>query len=130
MIKNNNQTNCFILYRSVTSIILSLFRNLKALDLQKCNLGPKGLLILKVFFSRTQALFHINLAYNNLCDEGVKHLTDTLRRNKSIQTINLECNGISDEGFCYLFNTVIIIHTVLKAVKLALNQVTNEGLNG
>jgi Ran GTPase-activating protein (RanGAP) involved in mRNA processing and transport len=128
MVRSNKEINNYILYRSISIIACNLFKNLKSLDLQKCNIGSKGVLILQIFFKRSEFLFNLNLAYNNLGDDGLKYFSDTMRRNKSIQTINLECNGITDEGFVHFIYVVITHHQTMKAIKLALNQITNEGL--
>lgn len=126
-VKLNKLINNFILYQSISTIVSFIFKNLKALDLQKNNIGSKGVLILKVYIKNSENLVYLNLSYNNLCDEGLKYFSDCLKMNKTVQNVNLECNNINDEGFNYFINN-LKFYRALKVLKLALNLITYDGL--
>ena len=127
-IKTKAEINTNILYKSISTTILYAFQNIKAMDLQKNNIGARSILFLQSFIRKTTNLIHLNLSYNNICCEGTKHFSDFLRENKSLETINLECNSIGDEGFCYFFTVINNFHNFMKIIKLSLNQVSCEGL--
>jgi len=113
----------FILYRSVYLLSFYLYKDLQQLDLQKQNMGPDSLIFLYVLIKKSNALVGINLAYNNLSDDGCKILKGCLDVNKSLQSLNLECNSIGDLGLSYLTDP-IVNHKTLKTIKLALNVIT------
>jgi len=62
-----------------------------------------------------QTLTSINLAKNNIGDEGVNSLSQVIRNNQTLTSINLSNNNIGDEGFrslavgCYLRTTQLPI---------------------
>ena len=128
LIKSNKEINIFTLYKSIPIILLNLFKNLTAIDLQKNNMGFRGVLLLQMLIQRTKFLLQLNLSFNNLCDEGFNYLSNSLKINQTIEVLNLECNNITDEGFSYFLN-LSTFPIKLKIVKLSLNLITENGLN-
>jgi hypothetical protein len=118
----------FILYRSVYLLSFHLLKDVQHLDLQKQNMGPDSLILLYVLIKKSNVLIGLNLAYNNISDDGCKILKGCLEINKSIQSLNLECNSIGDLGLSYLINP-IVNHKSLKTIKLALNVITIVGMD-
>lgn len=126
--KYDGKYHNFVLYRSVSMISYHVFRDLQQLDFQKQNMGADSLILLTVLIKKTNSLIGLNLAYNNISDDGCKILKNCLEINKTIQSLNLECNSIGDLGLSYLTNA-IVNHKTLKSLKLALNVITIVGMD-
>lgn len=121
-------TSDFILYKTIYLLSYNLFKEMQQIDLQKQNMGPDSLILLRVLLKKTKSLIGINLAYNNISDDGCKILKNCLEENKTLQSINLECNSIGDLGLTFL-TTPIVNHRSLKTIKLALNVITIVGID-
>lgn len=128
LVKSNKDITGHVLYKSISIIFYNLFKNIKALDLQKNNIGSRGVLCLQLFLRRSLSIVQLNLSFNNLCDEGFNYFSETLIVNKSLNKVYLECNCFTDKGFSY-FLFMLNFHSSIKVVKLALNLITNIGLD-
>ena len=118
----------FILYKTIYLLSYNLFKEMQQIDLQKQNMGPDSLILLRVLLKKTNSLIGINLAYNNISDDGCKILKNCLETNKTLQSINLDCNSIGDLGLTFL-TSPIVNHRFLKTIKLALNVITIVGID-
>ena len=121
-------TSDFILYKTIYLLSYNLFKEMQQIDLQKQNMGPDSLILLRVLLKKTNSLIGINLAYNNISDDGCKILKNCLETNKTLQSINLDCNSIGDLGLTFL-TSPIVNHRFLKTIKLALNVITIVGID-
>ena len=78
-------------------------------------------------------LKRLNLMYNNITDEGVKHLATVLTHtNCKLNSLNLEGSGfnkrITDEGVKHLCTALTLANCKLNSLNLGHNNITDEGV--
>ena len=116
--------------------VLHVIRNAKGIlcmNLQLNYIGPLGCVeILKFFKSdrnKDNKLTHLNLASNNITDEGLTHLTKALMHHECKLThLNLWDNHITDEGLTHLTKALMHHECKLTHLNLMRNNITDEGL--
>ena len=75
-------------------------------------------------------LKRLNLWYNNITDEGVKHLCTALTHtNCKLNSLNLRNNNITDEAVKHLSTALTHTNCKLNSLDLRLNKLTQEGKN-
>ena len=60
----------FILYRSIYVLSFYMFKDVQQIDLQKLIMGPDSLILLNQLIKKSSTLIGLNLAFNNLSDDG------------------------------------------------------------
>ena len=71
----------------------------------------------------------LNLAYNQITDEGVEHLYTALTHtNCKLNSLNLGDNNITDEGVKLLSTALTHTNCKLKSLDLGDNNITDEGV--
>ena len=74
-------------------------------------------------------LKRLNLADNNITDEGVKHLATALTHtNCTLNSLNLVGNNITDEGVKHLSTALANTNCTLNSLNLEYNNITGEGV--
>ncbi|CAH3119615.1 unnamed protein product [Porites lobata] len=74
-------------------------------------------------------LKRLNLADNNITDEGVKHLSTALTNtNCTLNSLNLKGNDITDEGVKHLSTALTNTNCTLNSLYLGANNITDEGV--
>ena len=74
-------------------------------------------------------LKRLNLEYNNITDEGVKHLSTALTNtNCTLNSLDLEGNNITDEGVKHLSTALTHTNCTLNCLNLTDNYITDEGV--
>ena len=72
----------------------------------------------------------LNLADNNITDDGVKHLATALTHtNCTLNSLNLRRNNITDEAVKYLAIALSHTNCTLNSLCLSDNQITQKGKN-
>ena len=75
-------------------------------------------------------LKRLNLEYNNITDEGVKHLSTALTHtNCTLNCLNLTDNYITDEGVKHLATALTHTNCTLNTLDLRYNKITEKGRN-
>ena len=75
-------------------------------------------------------LKRLNLAGNNITDEGVKHLSTALTHtNCTLNSLDLEGNNITDEGVKHLSTALTNTNCTLNSLVLEDNNITYKGKN-
>ena len=117
--------------------VLHVIKNVKGIlrmNLEENNIGPLGCVEIVKFFTSdhnkdNNKLTHLNLTYNNITAEGLKHLTKALMHHECKLThLNLTDNNITDEGLTHLTKALMHHECKLTHLNLQLNNITAEGL--
>ena len=75
-------------------------------------------------------LKRLDLGYNNITDEGVKHLSTALTNtNCTLNSLNLGANNITDEGVKHLSTALTHTNCTLNSLNLGYNNITDKGKN-
>ena len=75
-------------------------------------------------------LKRLNLEYNNITDEGVKHLSTALTNtNCTLNSLNLRNNNITDEAVKHLSTALTHTNCKLNSLYLQGNNITDKGKN-
>ncbi|KAM8924651.1 NACHT, LRR and PYD domains-containing protein 3-like [Pelodytes ibericus] len=101
---------------------------LQDLRLQYCHLGSSCCEDLCTVLLKNRTLTKLNLAYNKLCDVGVKHLCEGLRHpDCTLQELKLQNCGLTS-SCCEDLNSIIIANRSLSSLDLRQNQLQDSGL--
>ena len=96
------------------------------IDLSSNNIGSLGCVeIVKLFDNTNCQLRELNLAYNDIGDEGVKQLSNVLE-NSQLSSLDLSVNDIGDEGVKQLSN--VLENSQLSSLNLGHNNIGDEGV--
>ena len=106
------------------------FCKLKTLNLGWNNITDEGVKHLSTALKHTNCkLDSLNLEYNNITDEGVKHLSTALTHtNCKLNILNLRRNNITDDGVEHLSTALTHANCKLNKLNLACNNITDEGV--
>jgi len=103
---------------------LNSVQQISLINLSRNNIGSLGCVeIVKLFDNSNCQLSSLNLADNEITDEGVKQLSNAVI-NSQLSSLNLAGNEITDEGVKQLSNAVI--NSQLSSLNLADNKITDE----
>jgi len=117
--------------------VLHVIRNAKGIlcmKLQRNDIGPLGCVEIVKFFTSdhnkdNNKLTHLDLANNNITDEGLTHLTEALMHHEcNLTHLNLLGNNITDEGLKHLTKALMHHECNLTHLDLWDNNITDEGL--
>ena len=117
--------------------VLHVIKNVKGIlcmNLEQNNIGPLGCVEIVKFFTSyhnqdNNKLTHLNLSYNNITDESLKHLTKALMHHECKLThLNLTDNNITAEGLKHLTKALMHHECKLTYLDLSINNITAEGL--
>ena len=105
---------------------LNNVQQISLINLSDNNIGSLSCVeIVKLFDNSNCQLRGLNLASNNIDDEGVKQLSNAVV-NSQLSSLNLACNDITDEGVKQLSNAVV--NSQLSSLNLDRNNITDEGV--
>ena len=108
--------------------IVKLFDNTncqsRCLNLATNNITDEGVKQLSNVLANSQ-LSRLNLGGNKITDKGVKQLSDVLA-NSQLSSLNLSVNNITDEGVKQLSS--VLANSQLSSLNLSVNNITDEGV--
>ena len=109
--------------------VLKSCQQISLINLSINNIGSLGCVeIVKLFDNGNCKLSSLNLAHNNITDDGVKQLSNALVNNCKLSSLNLRLNNITDEGVKQLSNVLVNNNCKLSSLNLATNNITDEGV--
>ena len=117
--------------------VLHVIKNVKGIlcmNLEINDIGPLGCVEIVKFFTSdhnkdNNKLTHLNLSFNNITAEGLKHLTKALMHHECKLThLILMENNITDEGLKHLTKALMHHECKLRHLNLMRNNITDEGL--
>ena len=106
------------------------FCELKILNLADNNITDEGVKHLATALTHTNCTLNsLDLGYNNITDEGVKHLATALTHtNCTLNSLNLADNNITDDGVKHLATALTHTNCTLNSLNLGGNNITDEGV--
>ena len=106
------------------------FCKLKTLNLAVNNITDEGVKHLSTALTHTNCTLNsLDLGANNITDEGVKHLSTALTNtNCTLNSLNLRGNNITDEGVKHLATALTHTNCKLNSLNLSSNNITDEGV--
>ena len=127
---NLSPLDCLALVHALKSVEGILY-----FDLSRNNLQSLGCIEIAKLLPGNQhnqgfcELKRLNLGYNNITDEGVKHLATALTNtNCTLNTLHLEGNNITDEEVKHLSTALTHTNCTLNSLDLDYNNITDEGV--
>ncbi len=121
-------SRCSLAPADCTAIVhvLKNFQQVSHIELSGNHIGPLGCeKITKLFDNDNNQVTFLNLAGNEVGDEGIKHLGEALVSSK-LKWLNLNGNGITDHGLIYLSDK--LINSNLESLYISMNSITDKGL--
>jgi Ran GTPase-activating protein (RanGAP) involved in mRNA processing and transport len=97
-----------------------------ALDLARNNIGDDGAKALADALKVNKTITTLNLAWNKIGIEGAKALAEALEKNKTITTFNLWGNNIGDDGAIALADALKVNETITELC-LFRNNIKDDG---
>ena len=107
------------------------FCELKTLNLEYNNITADGVKHLSTALTHTNCTLNsLNLGGNNITDEGVKHLSTALTNtNCTLNSLNLRGNNITDEGVKHLATALTHTNCTLNRLHIGGKNITDKGKN-
>ena len=128
---NLSPLDCLALVHALKSV-----KGILNFDLYRNNLQSLGCIEIAKLLPGNQhnqgfcELKRLNLEYNNITDEGVKHLSTALTHtNCTLNSLNLGANNITDEGVKHLSTALTHTKCTLNSLYLEANNITDKGKN-
>ena len=123
-----NFQSCCLAPADCTAVVhfIKRVQQISLIDLCDNNIGSLGCVeIVKLFDNTNCQLRGLNLAGNDITDEGVKQLSSVLA-NSQLSSLNLSYNGITDAGVKQLSS--VLANSQLSTLNLRENGITDEGV--
>ena len=121
-------SDCRLAPADCTAVVhfIKRVQQISLINLSVNNIGSLGCVeIVKLFDNTNCQLRCLNLAHNNIGDEGVKQLSNALA-NSQLSSLNLRDNNIGDEGVKQLSNA--LVNSQLSSLNLGENNIGDEGV--
>ncbi|XP_078355459.1 uncharacterized protein LOC144640122 isoform X2 [Oculina patagonica] len=101
-----------------------------SLDLSHCQATPADCTAIVYFIKHLHELTELNLAGNNITDQGVSHLRDALKDEKcKLTNLKLSTNSITDHGVSHLCDALKDENCKLIKLNLSYNKITDQGVS-
>ena len=128
MLASNNTLSVMDISYNDDYIYITDWRNvsLNKLIVRGCKLGVSGA---DKFFYHNKSITSVNLANNNIGDEGVEKLVEHLKSNKTIKNLDLWGNNITSNGANHVSKLFSFNHTTVNNIELSYNPLKDEGVD-
>ncbi|XP_072389705.1 uncharacterized protein [Diabrotica undecimpunctata] len=94
---------------------------IRVLNMQKCNIGADGAVLLNESLSNSQFLTELDLSCNNLGDTGIRNIQQGLCDMPSLKALNLSNNKLTGES-ADAIEKIIVNNKVLSELNLSWNE--------
>ena len=120
-----------ISYNDIVPDYITDWRNipLNKLIMRGCELEVSGTDKVGKMLYHNKSIEFVNLANNNIGDEGVEKLVEHLKSNKTIRHLGLRDNNITSNGASHLSKLFSLNHTTVNSIELSDNPLGDEGVD-